>query len=241
MLPTPPPAGSTRPAGAIMAAMLHAPRDDGPEPQEGPDRPGRSGKAFVISSVIGVLALGAILALLGPRLQEATEAMAPDPPPTPIADGRLGDRAWSATATEPEEETPCLRLDADGEEVAEACGAEQGPSALRALGSAELDGDLVLLAIGDARTTEVEVVHGGGSARLEGGYADYGFPMGFAAGPVEQPVEAVRALSEDGEVRGWADCTRGLDDHDPDADELPPFVLGPDEELADGQGCLLIE
>ncbi|GEM_PF-5349296 len=228
-----------------MALMLHAPRDDGPpDPGDDPgDDPGagRSGKVFVVASLLGVLALGLVFAVLGPRLQEATEAQAPDPPPVAITDGELAGRAWSATATEPEDETPCLRLDVAGDMVTEACGDQQGPSALRALGAADLDDALMLLALSDARTEAVEVVHAGGTAQLPVTYADYGFPMGFAAGPVEAPVEAVRALGEDDEVRGWADCTRGLDDHDPEADELPPFVLGPDEPLAQGDGCLLIE
>lgn len=199
----------------------------------------RSGTAFVLVCAALCVALVLVFVFVSPRLLEATLERAPDPAPVEVAAGEAGGTPWRVTAVEPEEERPCAELRADGSRALLVCGDRRGVSNVRGLDGLGLGDAAVVTAIVDPRSTEVAVEHAGGTARTEVVYADFGFPLGFAAVEVEPPVEAVGAYGEDGELRGHADCRLDGADHDPDRHPVPPVVVGTGEVL--GGGCLLTD
>lgn len=198
-----------------------------------------SGRTFVIVCIALCAALVLVLVFVSPRLLEATLAQAPDPPPVEIASGEVDGKAWTATAVEPEEERPCADVVVDGTHALRVCGAERGPSSVRALDGLSF-GDTVLVAtIVDPRSTTVAIDHADGTTRIDVVYADYGFPLGFAAAAVPAPVAEVAPYGEDDTRRGRADCRLDGADHDPGRHVVPPIVVGSGDAL--GGGCLLTD
>lgn len=204
------------------------------------DGGGRSGRLFVLACVLFCLALVAVIVFVSPRLLEATLANAPPRAPVQVAEGEVDGVAWSATAVEPEDEQPCLRLDVDGERAGMLCGHPDASSGMRALEAVPVGDDTLIGVIVDPRTTNVRVSAGPEEASFSVSYADFGFPMGFVAGPVPTPVTEVTGVGGDGRVRGRADCTLDGDDHDRQRHVMPPMLLGVESPLGDGDGCLLV-
>lgn len=199
----------------------------------------RSGRTFVIACVLLGVALVLVFVFVSPRLLEATLAQAPDPPPVPIASGDADGNAWTATAVEPEAERPCADLMVEGTRALRVCGDARGPSNVRGLDGLAFDDTVIVATIVDPRSTTVTIEHADGTTRVDVVYADFGFPLGFAAAAVPAPVDEVAAYGEDGRRRGHADCRLDGADHDPDRHIVPPIVVGTGPALRDG--CLLTD
>lgn len=204
--------------------------------EAGPAGP-RSGQTFVLVCIALCAAFVLVLVFVSPRLLEATRAQAPDPPPVEIASGVIDGKPWTATAVESEDERPCVDVVVGGTRALRVCGAERGPSNVRALDGLAF-GDTVLVAtVVDAHSTTVAIDHADGTTRVDVAYADYGFPLGFAVATVPAPVAEIAPYGDDGRRRGRADCRLDGSDHDPDRHVVPPIVVGTGDAL--GGGCLL--
>lgn len=193
----------------------------------------------MLGGVGGCVVLVLAFFFAGPRLQEATMALAPDAPPVDVASGDIDGASWSVTAVEPEDEEPCARVEVDGTEARMVCGGRRGPSNVRALDAVEVGGGVVVVTITDPRSEEVRISHDQTMTAADVVYADYGFPMGFAATEVSAPVHAITLYGDEGSERGRADCTLDGDDHDPDRHLAPPIMVGTGAALSDG--CLLTD
>lgn len=216
--------------GAIMALMA-----DSPATARRPS----SGTVFVLACLAGCAALVAVFVFVSPRLLQATLAQAPDRPPVEVAAGEIDGTAWSVTAVEPDDDRPCARVEVGGEAAQTLCGDADGPSNLRSLDAVEVGDRALVAAIVDPHSVEVRFGHGDTATPADVVYADFGFPLGFAAAAVTEAVDAVTLYGDDGEARGRADCTLEGDDHDPERHIVPPIVAGTGPTLTGG--CLLVD